>query len=58
MITDKAVGQTQKKLTRFLSTLEARFFRPVDTVDMQFYQTQQVLHAIPSQENFGSLPET
>ena len=25
---------------------------------MQFYQTQQVLHAIPSQENFGSLPET
>lgn len=58
MITDKAVGQTQKKLTRFLSTLEARFFRPVDTVDMQFYQTQQVLHAIPSQENFGPLPET
>ena len=49
MITDKAVGQTQKKLTRFLSTLEARFFRPVDTVDMQFYQTQQVLHAIPAQ---------
>ena len=58
MITDKAVGQTQKKLTRFLSTLEARFFRPVDTVSMQFFQTQQVLHAIPAQENFGPLPDT
>ena len=57
MISSKAVGQTLKKLTRFLTTLESRFFRPVGTVDMRFYQTFDVRHTIPDDECFGPLPE-
>ena len=59
MITNKAVGQTLKKLRRFLTTLEQRFFVPVGTVDnMRFFQTFDVLHQIPDDTCFGPLPES
>lgn len=57
MITNKAVGQTLKKLRRFLTSLEGRFFKPVGTVDMRFFQTFDVLHEIPDDSCFGPLPE-
>ena len=59
MISNKAVGQTLKKLRRFMTTLEERFFVPVGTVnDMRFYQTFDVLHEIPADDKFGPLPES
>ena len=56
MIADKAVGQTKKKLTRFLNTLEERFFRCVGTVPVRFYQTYDLLNNIPGDELFGPAP--
>ena len=56
MMTEKALDQTIRKLSRLASMLHERLFEKIDTLPVSFYQLGEPLYQIPQEALFAPLP--